>query len=276
VLLEFGPINMVIGGWRGGEPMQNELEEAANTAVRCLDDLSPVLNLARIPYSKFSVKQKEIDPTSMPEVLQYMCGAVDAAGDPSLTPMAAVAGSIADLTAEALGRLGATRAFVNNGGDIALIMSPEEHIRLGIVSCLADGKVSHILSLSGRDGVGGIATSGLGGRSLTKGVADAVVALAKNARLADTAATVIANETLVEFPGVVQVKAETIDAQTDLEGQMVTERVENLPSTMVEKALDNGRESAQRMIEKGIIHGAFIFVQGRMTVVPKRLLEIIQ
>ena len=82
-----------------------------------------------------------------------------------MTPMAAVAGAIADLTVEALEGWGATKAFANNGGDIAIKLTPEESTCIGIVSCLANGKISHKLTLTGRDGIGGVATSGLGGRS---------------------------------------------------------------------------------------------------------------
>ena len=92
--------------------------------------------------------------------------------------------------------------------------------------------------------------------------------MAKNAGLADACATLVANATLVEAPGVLQVKAETLDPQTDLMGHMVTKEVQTLPPAIVEKALKRGKESALELIGKGLIKGAIIFVQEQMIVVP--------
>ena len=76
--------------------------------------------------------------------------------------MAAVAGAIADLTVEALEGWGAATAFANNGGDIAIKLTPEESACIGVVSCLANGKISHKLTLTWRDCIGGDATRVLG------------------------------------------------------------------------------------------------------------------
>lgn len=264
LLLQFGPINMVIGAWHRGTLMQEEMKKAAEIAVYHLEELSCVLDKARIAYGTAAAEGDCCPCRSRPRVLAYMCDAVRQAGDPSLTPMAAVAGAIADLTVEALERWGATKAFANNGGDIAIKLTPEESTCIGIVSCLANGKISHKLTLTGRDGIGGVATSGLGGRSLTKGIADAVVVLADNARLADASATLIANETLVETAEVIRVKAEFLDPQTDLQGQMVTQTVHSLPHRIIAEALERGKRSALQLLDRGVIKGAFIFVQGEM------------
>lgn len=259
---------MIIGGWRRGKPMSIELEAAAAEAVHNLGELSRVLCQARIPISKEKIESNYVC-LPQPQVLSYMFQAVRATGDLSLTPMAAVAGSIADLSVEVLIEQGATKAFANNGGDIAVKMIEDEKTEIGIISSLATGKISHSFALTGYDQIGGIATSGLGGRGLSKGVADVVVVLAENARLADACATVIANETYVDTPEVLQVKAEILDPQTDLVGQMVTKEVYDLPSAAIRKALRKGKESAFRMIKKGIIQGAYIFVQGQMITVPE-------
>lgn len=272
VFLEYGPINMVIGGWRQGKPLSAELDEAAAVAAHHLEELSRVPDRAGVPYFFWGKEHKNPAVLHLPPVFSYMCAAVKATGDHSLTPMAAVAGAIADLTVEALRSRGATKAFANNGGDIAVQVGQGEKIVIGIVSSLATGKITHTLTLTSREYIGGIATSGLGGRGFTKGVADAVVVLAGNARLADACATLIANATLIETPEVLQVKAETLDPQTDLVGQMVTKEVQTLPPAMIEKALRGGKEFALRLIKKGLIKGAFIFVQRQMTVVPASLL----
>jgi len=264
LFLQFGPINMVIGAWRYGKLMQKEMKKAAEIAVYHLEELSRVIDKARTPCGIAAGERDCPSQKDRPQVLAYMFDAVRQAGDPFLTPMAAVAGAIADLTVEALERWGATKAFANNGGDIAIKMTPAEKIRIGIVSSLASGKISHKLTLTGEDGIGGVATSGLGGRSLTKGIADAVVVLAYNARMADAAATYIANETFVETEEVIRVKAEELDPQTDLKGHMVTHMVYTLPPQVVTEALSRGKRCALQLLDRGVIKGAYIFVQGEM------------
>lgn len=271
--MEYGPVSMVIGGWRHGKPLSAELDEAADVAARHLEELSRMPDRTRIIASRGREKDVEnAEASHLPPVFCHMCAAVEATGDSSLTPMAAVAGAIADLTVESLRSRGATKAFANNGGDIALEVGPGEKIVVGIVSSLATGKITHTLTLTGEEGIGGVATSGFGGRGFTKGVADAVAVLSRNARLADACATLVANATLIEAPEILQVKAETLDPQTDLAGQMVTKKVQPLSPALIDKALRGGRESALWLIEKGLIKGAFIFVQREMTVIPASLL----
>ena len=188
---------MVIGGWRKGEPMFKELDEAAAAAAHHLEELSCVPDRTRIPQA-WENEHNNPAARHLPTVFNYMCAAVKATGDCTLTPMAAVAGAIADLTVDVLCSRGATKAFANNGGDIAVQVGGGEKIVTGIVSSLASGIITHTLTLTSREKIGGIATSGLGGRGFTKGVADAAVVLAANARLADACATHLANSTLIE------------------------------------------------------------------------------
>lgn len=263
---------MVIGGWRRGEPLTTELEEAATVAVYHLGELARVPDRTRVPKS-WVKEHKDPAILPLPPVFYYMCTAVSATGDSSLTPMAAVAGAIADLTVEMLCSRGATKAFANNGGDIAITVGQGEKLVVGIVSSLATGTITHALTLTNMECVGGVATSGLGGRGFTKGVADAVVVLADNARLADACATLIANATMVDTPEVLQVKAETLDSQTDLVGQMVTKEVQSLPPAMIREALKKGEETALGLMNKGLVKGVFIFVQGQMTAIPKIFLD---
>ncbi len=76
----------------------------------------------------------------------------------------------------------------------------------------------------------GVTTSGVGGRSLTRGIASAVTVLAANASVADAAATAIANACFVEDDRIIQVPAEKIDPNTDLTGIRVTTEVGPLSS----------------------------------------------
>jgi ApbE superfamily uncharacterized protein (UPF0280 family) len=111
-----------------------------------------------------------------------------------ITPMAAVAGAVADeILAAMTGAAPIEKAYVNNGGDIALYLSGAADFKVGIVDRIGAPLVAATSRLTARSGVGGIATSGWGGRSFSLGIADAVTVLADSAATADAAATVIAN-----------------------------------------------------------------------------------
>jgi ApbE superfamily uncharacterized protein (UPF0280 family) len=108
-----------------------------------------------------------------------------------ITPMASVAGSVADeiLAAMIEGR-NLEKAYVNNGGDIALHLAEGQSLTLAVAGTghgFADRAV-----ISTADPVRGVATSGWRGRSFSLGIADAVTVLAKNGAAADAAATIIA------------------------------------------------------------------------------------
>ena len=85
-----------------------------------------------------------------------------------ITPMAAVAGSVADELIETFRRTGVSRAFINNGGDIALHLTPGEQYRVGVWSNLervrscddSRGDVDSRFVIDSGMPVRGIATSG--------------------------------------------------------------------------------------------------------------------
>jgi ApbE superfamily uncharacterized protein (UPF0280 family) len=113
-------------------------------------------------------------------------------------------------------------------------------------------------------GIGGVATSGLGGRSFTKGIASAATVLSKTASFADAAATVIGNFTTVEDPNILRTLAEKIYPDTDIPGEWVTIRVGELSQEKIEKALDESLSKAYGIIQKGLINGALIALRGRV------------
>jgi ApbE superfamily uncharacterized protein (UPF0280 family) len=167
-----------------------------------------------------------------------------------VTPMAAVAGSVAD---EMLCAMCATadlsRAYVNNGGDIAL------H--------LADGETFSIASANGpvavrsTDPVRGIATSGWRGRSFSFGIADSVTVLAATAAQADIAATLIANE--VDLPRSIKIRrapAAALYPDSDLGQRRVTVEVAELTAGEVNTALARGLEFAGLLQSRDLIVAA--------------------
>jgi ApbE superfamily uncharacterized protein (UPF0280 family) len=113
-------------------------------------------------------------------------------------------------------------------------------------------------------GIGGVATSGLGGRSFTKGIASAATVLSQTAALSDAAATVIGNFTNVEDPNIMRSLAEKIYPDTDIAGEWVTIKVGKLSEEKIEEALNRGFSKAQLICQKGLINGGLIALQGRV------------
>jgi ApbE superfamily uncharacterized protein (UPF0280 family) len=189
-----------------------------------------------------------------------------------ITPMAAVAGAVADQLIAAFHRPGVTRACINNGGDIALLLSPGTSYRVGICSqldgCAAPAThgvpLSSVFTVRDDTPVRGIATSGWRGRSFSLGVADSVTVLAANAAAADAAATLIANAVNCDHPGIVRKPAEQLKDDTDLGALPVTVDVPALPVAAIVAALASGRAEAERWRDRGLIHAAAMFLQGHV------------
>ena len=114
-------------------------------------------------------------------------------------------------------------------------------------------------------GVGGIATSGWRGRSHSLGIADAVTVFARNAAIADTAATLIANEIdLPGHPGITRESANVLSPDSDLGSMPVTVEVAPLSKQHIDDALYNGRHLGQELINKGLIISVFASLQSEM------------
>jgi len=180
-----------------------------------------------------------------------------------VTPMAAVAGAVAD---EVLAAMTAAaplaRAIVNNGGDIALHLAPGATATARIA--LGNGRSVGAVTLTAADGIGGIATSGRHGRSFTLGIADSVTVLARCAAEADAAATLIANAVdLPDHPAVTRVPAETLDPDSDLGSRLVTTSCGALTDTDAAAALAAGRREAEGMQSAGLIVAAALFLKNQ-------------
>lgn len=276
VLVDHGPVHMTISAWSGDDPVSSAAEIGARKAIRLLEVLSGHLSTARQPVGTLNPKKD----VSEPEVLARMIAAVAELDQESFTPMAAVAGTFSDLVKEQVLQAGADRVIVNNGGDIALsVGNRNKAIRVGIVSELSRTAVTHTIDIGPGTGllsVEGVATSGFGGRSLTKGVASAVICFAGNSSFADAAATSVANATSCEYSGVKRCPAEKLDPLTDLKGQAVTCEVGALSREAVTSAFKSGLLNAKRLYEKKMIAGAIIFVKGRIATVPEALLRALR
>ena len=268
IFLDYGPVHMMLTAGADGRVMTSELRQAAGYAIIKLKELAEVQNLAKDIRTVSSP-----DLTGVPLPLKLMVEAVKAAGDETLTPMAAVAGTFADMVADLLVTKGASKVLINNGGDIAIRLAEGEKTRVGLTPDIDATSFTHMISLVGQDGIGGVATSGLGGRSFTKGIAGAATVLARTARVADACATVIANHCFAEDPGIIRLPAEEIDPNTDIPGHLVTVRLERLKPETKEKALANALAKAKELVNAGVIHGAVIFLDSMVAMTPDGLCQ---
>ena len=181
-----------------------------------------------------------------------------------ITPMAAVAGAVAEEVLEALVRPGITRAYVNNGGDIALFLAPGTDYVAGIVDRPDQPRIVGTARVTAEGPVRGIATSGWRGRSFSLGIADAVTVLAPTAAAADAAATVIANAVnLPGHPGILRVPAREVQPDSDLGALCVTRAVPDLSPLERDAALEEGLSCAVALVARGLICAAALHLQGR-------------
>ena len=200
-----------------------------------------------------------------------------------VTPMAAVAGAVADALIACYRRPGVRRAWANNGGDIALHLVPGTSARVGLFADLSrfdphawtgrvdvDGRFVVTDALPVR----GIATSGWRGRSLSLGIADSVTVLARTAAAADAAATMIANAVDVDDPRIVRRPASSLVDDSDLGDRAVTVDVPPLAADAVRRALASGLEHAEALRARHLIHACVLTCQGlAATSAPAPVLE---
>ncbi|MEJ5375548.1 MAG: UPF0280 family protein [bacterium] len=252
-MAECGPMRLRIWAWVGRLAQPQEAIRAAGESIGFLEQVSADRYLLKDPWGSVCKER-----------LQYlgraMWESVAMVGDPDLTPMASVAGTIADSVADLLAGRGMTRVIVENGGDVALRLTQGETVAVGIRPRVEKGRLTHRLRLEGSSPSWGVATSGLGGRSLTRGIAWSATVLAQRASVADAAATAVANATWVPCQQVERVRAEQLDPDSDIAGLEVTLRVGELPREVASKGLEQGLARAESLRAKGVIKGAFLCV----------------
>lgn len=258
VLVDYGPMRMFISAFEDGKPVVTLAEEGAHLAIRVLEDLAVFLPVIKKKALGLEVEEK------FPDVVRRMVEATQRMEEPDLTPLAAVAGAASDVVADFIFDRGGTKVIVDNGGDIAIRLRGGEGAKVGVKTEIHASRPSHLIAIDSSMGIGGVATSGLGGRSLTKGIASAATVLSKNAALADAAATVIGNFTNVDDPNIIRSLAERIYPDTDIAGEWVTIEVGNLSATKIDEALRNGLSKASGLYQKGLTMGSLIATQDRI------------
>lgn len=249
--LQHGPIDLIIEAFGAS----GEVERAYAQATERFGDILPTL-VGELPLLRRPLG--EAYPLLQGPVARRMAEATWPHRAVYITPMAAVAGAVADEMLQALIR-GRTldKAYVNDGGDIAIHLTPGHELRAGIFAQGLDG----VARLTAARPVRGIATSGRGGRSFSLGIADSVTVLAATAAAADAAATLIANAVNVDHPAVERRAARDLDPDSDLGDLPVTVAVGGLPLEAVAEALDRGVAEARRLRRCGLIDSAALLLQ---------------
>jgi ApbE superfamily uncharacterized protein (UPF0280 family) len=265
--LQDGPIDLIVEAFGDSREVQRSYEAAAERFVNVLDELCAELPLLRAQALPGGMQPKG-------KIAKGMAEAVAPYAERTfITPMAAVAGAVAEEILETMSSVARLRkAYVNDGGDIALHLEQGEHFVVGVVQRPDRPSLFATATVTSEHCVRGIATSGSRGRSFSLGIADAVTVLAERAAQADAAATIIANA--VDLPGnpkIVRVPACSLAPDSDLGELLVTQDVGTLSVEEVDCALRAGMFVAKGLAAEGVIHSAALHLNGETRVVGAAL-----
>ncbi len=262
---QHGPIDLVIGA--DGDAAA--LASAHAAAWQRFEQVLPEL-VQELPLLRQAVSSKATDCPLKGPVARRMWQACRPFAMDFITPMAAVAGSVAQEIIACYQRPGIARAWVNNGGDIAMHLTPGQSLKVGLYADIARLDVAQLQDQLLLDGqfsveaampVRGVATSGWRGRSFSMGIADSVTVLARTAAQADAAATVIANAVNVNDARVQRAPAASLKDDSDLGQRLVTTGVPPLAPALVLQALQAGLATARALQSEGLIDSALLVCQ---------------
>lgn len=259
--LQHGPIDLLIAV----DAAPHVRERAFRLAIDCFE---PLLGRLVEELPRLRARLDDIVPEVCGPVAQRMVAATWPHRGVYITPMAAVAGSVADHVLAAIAAAGPIRrAAVNNGGDIALLTTAGQQWRVGVVGDLTHPRIDGSIEVGADSGIGGVATSGWRGRSFSLGIADAVTVLAGSAADADAAAKPIAMAITAEHPAIGRTPANALRPDSDLGSLRVVTDVGVLPRAIVAAALDAGAAVARALVIDGAIRGACLQLQAQSRVI---------
>jgi len=258
-----GPIDVIVEAFGVVSEIEVAYHAAAVRFVGVLDELCSELEFLRRP----ACADGELPSGA---IARRMLAAVKPyASQIFITPMAAVAGAVAEEILEVMTSAAKlSRAYVNDGGDISLHLAPGEKFVVGMVQRPDRASLFGTTSITSCDPIRGIATSGWRGRSFSLGIADAVTVLADTAAMADAAATVVANA--VDLPGhprVSRIRACELAPDSDLGERLVTQSVGELAPGEIRDALEAGIRLAESLCGSGRIRAAALNLQGETRVI---------
>jgi ApbE superfamily uncharacterized protein (UPF0280 family) len=264
--LQDGPIDLIVEAWGSEANVRAAYAAAARRFTGLLDTLCEELTELRRPANPFTcVLQGKVARRMHAAVASY-------AADHFITPMAAVAGAVAEeILGAMLDAAHLDRAYVNNGGDIALHLGEGEYFTVGLVDRPDRPGLMQTTIIEADDPTRGVATSGRHGRSFSLGIADAVTVLARTAARADAAATIIANAVdLPGHPAIVRCPAHDLQPDSDLGARLVTRDVGDLSRYEVEAALEAGADRARALLRQGLIESAALRLHGETRIVAPK------
>ena len=264
--LHDGPMDLIVEAFGPSRAVEAAYRAAAARFATVLDELCSELSYLRqacAPESEWpcGLVARRMVAGVMPYAREYF-----------ITPMAAVAGAVAEEILSAMvSASDISRAYVNDGGDIALHLNAGEKFVVGMVERPDRPSLLGMTTVHAGDPIRGIATSGWRGRSFSLGIADAVTVLADRAAAADAAATIIANAVdIPEHPAIVRIPACELAPDSDLGQRLVTQAVGVLLSEEVNQALESGARTAERLLRMELIRSAALNLQGQTRVVGDR------
>jgi ApbE superfamily uncharacterized protein (UPF0280 family) len=258
-----GPIDLIVEAFGSREQVTSAYKAATQRFDSILDELCEELASLRCAADKIGTPlrgrvARRMLRATQPYALRTF-----------ITPMAAVAGAVAEEVLHTMVNSSELdKAYVNDGGDIAVHLSEGESFRIGLVDRPDCPSLFGGLVIHSSDRVRGIATSGWRGRSFSLGIADAVTVLAETAAAADAAATIIANA--VDLPGnskVVRTPARELAPDNDLGDLPVTQSVAELNNKEVDSALNAGIHAAEDLFSSELIVAAALHLQGETRIV---------
>jgi len=264
---QHGPIDLVLEAFGAARETEAAYGQAWARFETILEELVGELPALRAPLD-------DAAPVLSGPVARAMGQACAPHQASFVTPMAAVAGAVADAVLAAMteGRKLA-KAYVNNGGDIALHLAPGAALTSGLVTLGIRPSIDGFSRIEATNPVRGIASSGWRGRSFSLGIADSVTVLARTAAEADVAATLIANAVDLDDAAVRRTPANGLVPVSDLGRRPVTVAGGPLPREKIDAALARGLERARTMADCGLIVDACLTLQGETRVLGRALVS---
>jgi uncharacterized protein len=270
--LQDGPIDLIVEVHGSETNRRAAYDAAARRFTGLLDELCDELPLLRRAANPARCElqgavARRMDAAVAPFALDHF-----------ITPMAAVAGAVAEeILGAMLDAARLERSYVNNGGDIALHLGHGEHFTVGLMDRPDPPGLMRTIIVDADDPTRGVATSGRHGRSFSFGIADAVTVLARTASQADAAATIIANAVdLPGHPAIVRCPAHDLQPDSDLGARLVTRDVGELTGHEIEDALESGAACARNLLTAGLIDGAVLRLQGETVLVSARAIDALR
>ncbi|MDO4554182.1 MAG: hypothetical protein Q4B70_03440 [Lachnospiraceae bacterium] len=255
VFIDYGPVSMVVSAMKDHKMMSGLCRDSFQVVEAVLEVLAgSLLELKKYP--------ELIDEKCLAGISKTMYETVVRVGEPTLTPMATVAGAVADAVADWIFKQDVDSVLVNNGGDIAIRLKENQRIRMGIVPDLSKGDMDEVVEIKGTDGIGGVCTSGFGGRSMTRGIANSVTVFADRCIKADACATHIANCSYVPSKAVTIIRAGEEDPYCDIPDLTIVKAVGDLTKEEIDKGLSQIESETKRQYQNGNLTKVIADIKG--------------